>query len=117
MRSPTNGVVTVPRPKSRLSQKSFAPLLEPSPTKRGRWERVHSSNRNASAALFRQSTLPIDGADADDAFTFVDIFAGIGGTRLGFEVNGRWLLCKLFLLLVSADSGQPLGQNFGSMLA
>jgi DNA (cytosine-5)-methyltransferase 1 len=88
MKNGTNGIATIPRAKQRLSQKTFAALLEPSPTRIARWERVDGGPKRPRAVWFRRSASLSDVDDSDRVFTFVDLFAGIGGTRLGFEVNG-----------------------------
>ena len=55
-----------------------------------RWERGETAPRKAAIEALRGIVGGITGRTRNEnsAFTFIDLFAGIGGMRLGFEVAG-----------------------------
>ena len=75
-----------------LSQNSLADLLGYSRRTVHRWETGQSAPKTATMLFLRQhvrESLPLRlGRVADSRFTFIDLFAGIGGMRLGFEKYG-----------------------------
>ena len=75
-----------------LSQNSLADLLGYSRRTVHRWETGQSAPRTATMLFLRQyvrDSLPlVSRRAANSRFTFIDLFAGIGGMRLGFERYG-----------------------------
>lgn len=84
--------------RQRFSQKRLAELLEVAPRTVSRWEQgdvlLNGVKLLALRFLVQQPdaivpSIPIpDNTPENGAFTFIDLFAGIGGTRLGFEAEG-----------------------------
>jgi DNA (cytosine-5)-methyltransferase 1 len=78
------------RERAGVSIKDLAPLIGFKPGTIYRWERGEAAPRESAMfvlqELARRNTSPAPGADP--AFTFVDLFAGIGGLRRGFEPLG-----------------------------
>jgi len=72
----------------RMTQRQVADFLGVTSRTVGRWDRGETEPPRfivpALANLLNRSELPAREAD----FTFIDLFAGIGGIRLGFEDNG-----------------------------
>lgn len=73
----------------RHTQRALADLLKTNPKTIRRWEQQESrcpqmveSALREILGMNKQNTKP------SSAFTFIDLFAGIGGTRLGFESAG-----------------------------
>lgn len=75
--------------RQRFSQKELGKLLEVSPRTISRWERGEIPLRGVRLLALKQivSENSPHHPDRED-FTFIDLFAGIGGTRLGFESAG-----------------------------
>ena len=69
-----------------LSQKELAARLHYTPRQIARWEKGESPLPHALLPALREILQIEEQKDCD--FTFIDLFAGIGGIRLGFEANG-----------------------------
>lgn len=71
---------------SRYSKRELAAILEVNPSTFRRWQ-VNEEIPSYRVDAIRQRILPLISAPANDdhAFTFIDLFAGIGGIRRGFE--------------------------------
>jgi DNA (cytosine-5)-methyltransferase 1 len=74
----------------RYSQGKIAGLLHVDVRTVRRWERGENEPPDYLADAIRQRLLPLIDAktNKDYPFTFIDLFAGIGGIRLGFEAHG-----------------------------
>jgi DNA (cytosine-5)-methyltransferase 1 len=75
--------------RTRYSQREVANLLDVDQSTLRRWE-VREEVPSYRADSIRQRILPLLTAPANDdhAFTFIDLFAGIGGLRRGFQQQG-----------------------------
>lgn len=76
--------------RTRFTQKQLAEILEVDVRTIRRWE-VQENNPPAYLSdAIKQRVLPLVDNSANDsaAFRFIDLFAGIGGIRLGFEAHG-----------------------------
>jgi DNA (cytosine-5)-methyltransferase 1 len=78
------------REKSRLSHEELSKRLGYGVSTLYRWDRGEAAPRRAVLEAMREIVNKITGyADNENtAFTFIDLFAGIGGMRLGFEAAG-----------------------------
>jgi DNA (cytosine-5)-methyltransferase 1 len=76
--------------RGRYNQKELAIGLGVSPRTVRRWELGETDPPPYLADAIRQRLLPlVDTSSSPEAdFTFVDLFAGIGGIRMGFEAHG-----------------------------
>lgn len=77
--------------RARYSQRELAALLEVDIRTVRRWEVRETDPPPYLADAIRQRLLPLAAVDenaADGSFSFIDLFAGIGGIRLGFEAHG-----------------------------
>src|SRR5262245_4474576 len=75
---------------ARYSKRELAQLLDVNPVTVGRWELGSNISRRDRLALLYLLDTPRPVREPEAHFTFVDLFAGIGGFRLGFEdVDGR----------------------------
>lgn len=74
----------------RYSQSEIAGFLDVDVRTVRRWEAREKEPPAYRADAIRQRILPLISTPAinDHAFTFVDLFAGIGGIRTGFEAHG-----------------------------
>lgn len=86
MSSEASHVLT--RARQIYSQRELAQRLSLHPRTISRWERGEIQIPPIVVPALRQISEPINTASADQDFTFVDLFAGIGGMRLGFEAIG-----------------------------
>ena len=77
------------RARLRYTQRELAEMLEVNESTYRRWE-VKAEIPPYRIDAIRQRILPLITAPANDSssFTFADLFAGIGGTRIGFEAQG-----------------------------
>lgn len=79
------------RARTRYSQREIAELLDVDIRTIRRWETRETDPPPYLADAIRQRVLPFAATDeftADSKFTFIDLFAGIGGIRLGFAAHG-----------------------------
>lgn len=76
--------------RERYSQRDIADRLGVSTKTVGRWERRETSARSMIEPALRQmlEVPAIYSATTEPTFSFIDLFAGIGGIRLGFESAG-----------------------------
>ena len=74
----------------RYTQGEIATLLDVDVRTVRRWEVRDNEPPAYLADAIRQRLLPLVDAEStgDHPFTFIDLFAGIGGIRLGFEAHG-----------------------------
>jgi DNA (cytosine-5)-methyltransferase 1 len=88
--SPTSDpVLLLAQVRRRLTQKDLAARLQVDPKTISRWERKQTDCPMYVAAELRDILRA--GAKTEEAppeFTFIDLFAGIGGMRAGFEKSG-----------------------------
>ena len=79
------------RARTRYSQREIAELLDVNIRTIRRWEARETDPPPYLVDAIRQRVLPFAATNesaADSAFTFIDLFAGIGGIRLGFAAHG-----------------------------
>ncbi|MDD3801262.1 MAG: DNA (cytosine-5-)-methyltransferase [Desulfuromonas thiophila] len=76
--------------RSRFTQKQLAKILEVDVRTIRRWEVRENDPPGYLSDVIRQRILPLvnDTTNENAAFRFIDLFAGIGGIRLGFEAHG-----------------------------
>ncbi|HEY3519938.1 MAG TPA: DNA (cytosine-5-)-methyltransferase, partial [Rhodanobacteraceae bacterium] len=74
--------------RGRYSQKELAAILETDVRTLRRWELGETEPPKYLPDAIRQRLLPLASYNNDSAFTFIDLFAGIGGIRAGFETHG-----------------------------
>jgi DNA (cytosine-5)-methyltransferase 1 len=73
---------------ARYTQKELAQLLDRSPRTISRWESGSTPAPSILVPALRQILSRDKKSDSAGDFTFADLFAGIGGIRLGFEAAG-----------------------------
>ncbi len=77
------------RARSRYTQKQIAEYLGVDSRTIKRWEAKENDPPRYAASALQQLLLPLENRrDTSGEFTFIDLFAGIGGIRLGFESAG-----------------------------
>lgn len=77
------------RERAGLSVEALGPILGYSPATLYRWERGEALPRQAALAVLEDLARGQGAAEAGQpAFQFIDLFAGIGGIRRGFEPLG-----------------------------
>jgi len=75
--------------RNRYTQKQLAEILEVDVRTVRRWEVRENDPPPYLSDAIRQRILPlVDNNNNDSKFRFIDLFAGIGGIRLGFEAHG-----------------------------
>jgi len=75
--------------RKRFTQKQIARYLDVVPKTISRWESGEiETPMMIIPALRHQLNLDIKQSENSGEFTFIDLFAGIGGIRMGFEVHG-----------------------------
>lgn len=76
--------------RARYTQKQLAEILEVDVRTVRRWEVRENEPPAYLSDAIRQRILPLvnDVAKDSGAFRFIDLFAGVGGIRLGFEAHG-----------------------------
>jgi DNA (cytosine-5)-methyltransferase 1 len=87
---PTHPLDLLRQARTCYTQKEIATLLEVNVRTVRRWEVRENDPPPYLADAIRQRILPLINATStnNSQFTFVDLFAGIGGIRLGFEAHG-----------------------------
>lgn len=78
--------------RGRYKQKELATLLDVDVRTLRRWELRETDPPPYLADAIRQRLLPLatHSDESRAAFTFIDLFAGIGGIRMGFEAHGGY---------------------------
>ncbi|WP_006787581.1 DNA (cytosine-5-)-methyltransferase [Thiorhodospira sibirica] len=78
------------RARARYTQKQLAEILEVDVRTVRRWEVRENEPPTYLSDAIRQRVLPLvnDVANDNTSFRFIDLFAGVGGIRLGFEAYG-----------------------------
>ncbi len=76
--------------RERFTQRDLAARLSVAPKTIARWERGETPCPRMLAPALREilRVSALRDRPASDSFTFIDLFAGIGGIRLGFESTG-----------------------------
>jgi DNA (cytosine-5)-methyltransferase 1 len=74
--------------RTRFSQREIAEALDVHVKTVQRWEVRQNDPPPYIVDAIRQRLLPFGGSDSNSTFTFIDLFAGIGGIRTGFEKHG-----------------------------
>ena len=88
MATMTNPQRVLAKARQRFTRSELAKLLEVAPRTVARWEQGETPLRGVRLLALSHIVSTPDFAFRRSNFTFVDLFAGIGGTRLGFEAHG-----------------------------
>jgi DNA (cytosine-5)-methyltransferase 1 len=74
--------------RSKYSQSEIAKALDVDERTVRRWEARQSAPKPYIVAALKQLILPLQNKAGEGEFRFIDLFAGIGGIRAGFEAAG-----------------------------
>jgi len=87
--TPTNAYQMLKVAKTRFTKRELAKILDVNESTFRRWE-IKEEVPSYRVETVRQRILPLISASANDdhKFTFIDLFAGIGGIRTGFQKYG-----------------------------
>ena len=100
MKTPRETEFAILREKACLSPQDVADRTEVSLRTVYRWENGHTKPGRPVLEMLRRLAVDLPDGSPDASFTFIDLFAGIGGMRLGFEAAKAHLF--------DAASGQRL---------
>lgn len=95
--------------RQRYSQNELAKLLKVTPRTVARWEQGEIEMPGIAAVALGYIVKEAELKARPCSFTFIDLFAGIGGTRLGFEAHGGRCL---FTSEWDAQSQKTYSTNF-----
>ncbi len=86
----TDSLTLLSQVRQRMTQREIGERLQVAPKTIGRWERRETDCPRYVQAALREMLPTRSRSDATGDFTFIDLFAGIGGMRKGFAED--WYL-------------------------